>query len=841
MQANLTEFVEAFRQRGDETAYIYSRGYRKIRWSYSEVAEEACRFARELERRGIGKGEKALIWGENCAEWVVAFLGCILRGVIAVPMDRIAAPEFAARVLSQVAARICVCSKEQRVFTGITDTISFEELRQIISGNSGDPYPSMDLRPDDPVQIVFTSGTTADPKGVVITQKNILSNLAPIDSEIRKYLTYERIFHPLRFLNLLPLSHVFGQFLGMFIPRLLGATVIFQDTLNPTEIISTIKRDRVSVLIAVPRMLESLRDKIERDMEGAEKLEWFRSQYARAEGEHFVRRWWRFRHIHGQFGWKFWAFISGGATLDSSTEEFWARISFVVIQGYGLTETTSLVSVNHPFKLGRGSIGKVLPGREIKLSPTGEILVRGENIAQAYYRDREIERVQGEEGWFHTGDVGELDKDGNLYFKGRQKNVIVTPEGLNIFPEDLEAALKRQDGVRDCLVLGLAVEGNAEPCAVLLMEHQGLSPERIVRLANAGLADFQRVKRWVVWPEEDFPRTSTQKPRVSIIQDYVLARLANSSVTSAPSGSLEDLIQRVTGRPTGHLKPDSNLTTDLQLSSIDRVELISALEDRFQVDLNESKFTTATTVGELETMLRQPVTRRSDYHYPRWARGWLTSALRFIVYYLLSWPATAVMTRPRVLGGDQLTNLSGPLLIVCNHITQIDIGYILYSLPFRYRHKLAVAMLGEMLQAMQHPPAEMGFWKGIIERLSYYLVVALFNVFPLPQLTGFRRSFSYAGECADMGFSIIVFPEGRRTADGKLSPFQTGVGILARKLDLPVVPVRIDGLFELKLRGRKFARPGTVRVTIGAPIRFGADEDPEVIARDLERRVRELS
>jgi long-chain acyl-CoA synthetase len=361
-----------------------------------------------------------------------------------------------------------------------------------------------------------------------------------------------------------------------------------------------------------------------------------------------------------------------------------------------------------------------------------------------------------------------------------------------------------------------------------------------VKLANEGLADFQRIRRWYVWPEKDFPRTSTQKPRANAIRDYVLSQLANSSAPTAPSGSLEELIGRVTGRPASHLKPESNLATDLQLSSIDRVELLSALEDRFQVDLNESKFSSATTVGELEAMLKQPVTRRSDYQYPRWARGRLISALRFIVYYLFSWPATAVMTRPRVFGRENLQGLKGPLLIICNHITQIDIGYVLYSLPFRYRHRLAIAMLGEMLQSMQHPPAEMGFWRGCVERLSYFLVVALFNVFPLPQLTGFRRSFAYAGECADLGFSLVVFPEGRRTSDGRLAPFQAGVGLLARKLDLPVVPVRIDGLFELKQKRKKLARPGTVRVRIGAPVRFEPNIDPESIARDLERRIREL-
>ena len=230
-------------------------------------------------------------------------------------------------------------------------------------------------------QIIFTSGATAEPRGVAISHGNILANLEPLESAIQPYLKWERFVHPLRFLDLVPLSHVFGQFMGIWVPPLLGAAVVFQDSLNPSEIISTIKRERISVLITVPRVLEALQNKMERDLEVTDQLAKFRRNFDAAAHEKFLRRMWRFRRIHRQFGWKFWAVISGGATLDPGTELFWGRIGIAAIQGYGLTETTSLVSVNHPFQLGRGSIGKVLQGRQVKLDENGEILVRGENVA----------------------------------------------------------------------------------------------------------------------------------------------------------------------------------------------------------------------------------------------------------------------------------------------------------------------------------------------------------------------------------------------------------------------------------------------------------------------------
>ena len=298
------------------------------------------------------------------------------------------------------------------------------------------------------------------------------------------YLKYERLVHPVRFLSLLPLSHVFGQFLGIFLPQLMGGTVIFQPTLNPGDVIRAILHERVSVLVAVPRMLQSLKEKIERDLENDGRLQNFRKKFQDAQGKHFLRRWWIFRRVHRQLGWKFWAFVCGGAALDSVTEEFWGRLGYAVIQGYGLTETTSIISVNHPFRLGKGSIGKVLAGREIKLAPDGEILVRGNGVAEGYWTGTSPQAMVGKEGWYGTGDIGELDPQGNLYFKGRKKDVIVTPAGMNVYPEDLEAALRRQPEVKDCIVIALPRDGNAEPCAVLILRDDHTEAEAMVRRAN---------------------------------------------------------------------------------------------------------------------------------------------------------------------------------------------------------------------------------------------------------------------------------------------------------------------------------------------------------------------
>ncbi|MFZ0792547.1 MAG: AMP-binding protein, partial [Candidatus Korobacteraceae bacterium] len=583
-RTTILEYLDNFRKHSREVAYVHRRGYRTQRWTYGEVVANAHRFARELEARGIGQNDKVMIWGENCAEWIAVFFGCLLRGAIVVPVDKIAAPDFAQRIAQQVEAQLCVGSAQNQV-PGVPWLI-LETLCQEIAARSDSPVAPPELTRSDIVEIVFTSGTTAEPRGVVISHGNILANLEPLEREIGNYRHYERVFHPLRFLNLLPLSHVFGQFLGIFLPQLLAATVIFQDTLNPSEVLQVVKKERVSVVVAVPRLLESLKDKLERDMEAAGRLEWFRRELVAAKDEHFVKRWWRFRKIHSRLGWKFWAFISGGAALDAQTEEFWQRLSFVVIQGYGLTETTSLISLNHPFRTGKRSIGKVLEGREIKLDESGEILVRGANVAAGYWQGRELKPVVSEGGWFRTGDIGELDAGGNLYFKGRKKNVIVTREGMNVYPDDLEAALRQQAEVRDCVVVGLEQNGNSEACAVLVL-HNSSDAQEVVKRANQHLADYQQMRRWLVWPDEDFPRTPTQKPKTGVIQAAVQQHFASGDGDAGASQSaLGDLIARITGRKRGPLTPDAELEGDLNLNSMDRVELMSALEDRYQVDLN---------------------------------------------------------------------------------------------------------------------------------------------------------------------------------------------------------------------------------------------------------------
>ena len=867
-RSNLLSLFEDFARFHGDIAIVHQRGYRREAWTYEKLANSAVSRALQLKLAGVRTNDRVLLWGPNSAQWVASFWGCLARGAIVVPLDDSATPEFASRVVADAGIKFAIASNAKAPLSPAIRTLSLEDFPVTptkvdpppAQGNATcSPHNTTSTLSDEPItidhvaQILFTSGTTSEPRGVVLTHGNFLANLEPVEQGIDEYRKYERWFHPLRFVSVVPLSHVFGQFMTLFVPPLLGATVVFENSTGPTEILRTIARERATALVAVPRMLDGLRSALEREIDSRGWWKWFNSSYSAAKGEPFLRRVWRFRRLHSHLGWKYWALISGGAALSSETEEFFKRIGYAVVQGYGMTETASLISLNHPFRAAEGSVGKILPNREFRLAEDGEILVRGENVSAGYWEKGALRQPGPEDdGWLHTGDLGELDAQGNLRFRGRKKNVIVTPAGLNIYPEDLEAALRKQPAVRDAVVIPMQIGANAEPCAVLLFSSAVIPPalseaegnevrdpsalpihsivQSAIDAANASLAEYQRICRWLLWPEPDFPRTPTGKPRLAVIASRAAGLL------HAPATSASDSFTSFTS--------STSFPSSLKdLSSLDRVELLSTLEHRYNAELNETQFSNAQSFAEIQQLLAQPAARRSDYVYPRWTQRAPFRFFRLFIYYALTWPATLLLAHPRIRGRGHLANLKGPALFVANHTTRrADIGLIFYSLPARFRHRLATAMLGETLQAFRHPPREWFFAKRWLWQLGYFLVVSLFNVFPLPQLSGFRESFRFAGESVDRGYSLLVFPEGivndRDTSD--MVPFQPGIGLLTQNLNIPIVPLRLDGVWLMKRQHRRLAHLNELTVHIGAPVTFPPDTPAAEIASRLQSLVQSL-
>ena len=804
------------------------RGNRRYATTYGELAELAGRFAAELERRGVAAGERVVVWGENSAEWIGVFFGCVLRGVIAVPLDAAGSAEFANRVVRDVSPKLVVGDR------GLVDLVEgdlprfcFSELKEVLPAEALFAV-SDGVTGSAAFQIIFTSGTTAEPKGIVFTHRNVLASLQPIEDEIQKYLKYERWVHPLRFLHSVPLSHAFGQFMGLWTPVLLAAEVHFGEHLEPSRMVELIRRERVSVLVAVPRVLQLLR---------AHLLGRFGALAAEVEGAKGLsvwRRWWIFRRVHRALGWKFWAVISGGATLPSDLEDFWGRLGFALIQGYGMTETTALVTLNHPFHIGRGTIGKALPGREVKISEDGEILVRGEMLAGATWQGGAMRVREGE--WLATGDLAAKEESGELRFLGRKGDVIVTGAGMNVHPADLETEMMRQVGVRGCVVVPCEMKGGSEAVAVVVFAGSDAELDAAVRVANRGLAEYQQIRRVLRWPEVEFPYTSTGKLLRRSVAEWACGVVAGRSGDAVGGDGLMRMIAEITGEGVSG-GDGARLSEDLHLDRLGRVQLQSVLEQRWGFELEDDAVAGVGTVGELRAMLGAeaasvPVVLEEDV-YPRWPWSWVVRWVRVVFIEGVMRPLVWLLGAPRVVRGAALPD--GPVLVIANHVTAYDGALVMYVLPGRLRRWMASAMSGEMLGDLRRGRNQGNAVVNLLAPAGYWLVTALFNVFPLPRLRGFQRSFAHAGEAMDRGYSVLIFPEGTRSRDGRMHGFRAGIGLLALQSGVPVVPVALIGLGA----GRWF-RSGQLEVRVGEVVRVAEGMEAAEVTAMLEEPVRRL-
>jgi long-chain acyl-CoA synthetase len=898
MRPHLATLLDDLRCFGREKAIIRHTGNRRRATSYEEMASLAGRFATLLANRNIRSGDRVMLWAENSAEWIAAFYGCMLRGVIAVPLDAYGSPDFAARVAFDVLPSLVVGDPQLLLaLQGDWPRLSFDDWPAALPTEEAGPIPT--LSHDTPLQILFTSGTTGDAKGIVHTHGNILASIEPIELQAQPYLRYARLVRPLRFLHTLPLSHVFGQTMGLWIPPIFSAEVHFESRLTAPRLIETIRCERISVFAGVPRVLAMLKSYLEANHPN------LAGRMTTAHSLSAFKRWWRFRDIHATFGFKFWAFITGGGALPASTEQFWNSLGFVLVQGYGMTETAALITLNHPFRVARGTMGKPLPGREIKLQPDGEVLVRGSMISPATWTGGALHPRTSE--WLATGDLAEARPTGELRFIGRKSETIVTSSGVNLHPEDLEAAFEQEPEVAACAVVPIDGPFGPEPCAVLALRG---APDRaiaVLQRANTRLAEFQSIRRWALWPAPDLPRTSTGKVKRTAITAWLGNRKPEAGRVALAAGTdwLLALITRLAGEdlPDHHAATTPNhdlrLSEDLRLDSLGRVQLLEGLEEKLGVPINEEQYAKTQTLGELRQLVAgpcstgvsgarpilqseatpsvgvsiltltdkqasetphrpepeiqlettsQPIAVRprsaaaTRFLYPHWPWllpfRWLRTA--FVEYVLR--PLVWLLAAPRI-ARTPLSQMLWPnesMLIIANHVTAYDVPLLLVALPRVIRTRTAVAMSGEMLEDLRHARNQHPRWLNPLGPPVWLLLTVLFNVFPLPRQRDFQRSFAHAGEALDNGFHVIVFPEGTRSPNGTLANFRPGIGLLVKQSFAAVLPMALHGLGELKTRQRTWFRSGTLTVGVGKPLHFAANQPEAGITTHLHAEVAKL-
>jgi len=817
----------------DRPAIYFKSAFRTFTFSYSQIHDRCLRVANYLSQKGIKKGDRILIWSYNGQEYASILLGCAVSGTVAVPIDFSSKADFVSLIADKVGAKHLFHSKRRPFPSQKLSHIHVEDLDRELSKVTV-TQTDFGVSNDDIFEIVYTSGTTSEPKGVIITNKNIVSNIR-----------HCREIWPLEdrhtFLSVLPMSHMFEQVAGFFYPLRFGCGITYLYSRKSSTIIEALQQERVTMMVTVPIFLHALRENILREVraQGKERL-FSRMMSAAKHLPQPVRRL-LFHKIHQKFGGRLEMFITGGSALDPDLEAWWAGLGFDIFQGYGLTEASPVVTWNTPSHRKHGSVGRSLPHQEIKIGPDNEIWIRGDNVTASYYDNIQETRERFEDGWYKTGDIGELDDDGFLYIRGRKKNMIKSASGLNVYPEDIEVELNKMPGVRESCVIGVEESDDVRIRAVLLLERGREWSAEIVRTiidsVNCRLQPHQQVQGYSIWPHEDFPRTNTLKIKRGPIVDEIQKGKSSAGLIPASSGDrIVDLLANLAKVDVQTIKPSSTLVTDLGLDSLARVELAMLLEEEFNVEIDESAIAPQTTVSQVREIIAARQKETLYYDFPRWAVTLPVRAFR-VLLRAFAFRIPSLFSWTQVRGRDNLKDVKTPVIFIANHVSHYDTVYIVRALPWCLR-KLAIAAAADLIYEMK---PECPWGTKLLVRLRRFWVSLLMNAFPFSREAHVKKSFEYMGQLIDCGWNVLLFPEGKLTTSGEMDRFKAGIGLLSQAMQVPVVPIRLDGLYSIvdyqHWTPRRFGR---VRVTFGKPIHVDELADPGELASEFENAIRRL-
>ncbi len=823
----LIDLLESFPRHGKRVAMIHRTGVRRFITTYEELYQGALRCASLLEQQGVGPGDRVLLWGANSPAWVIAFWGILARGGVAVPVDFTSGRERAETIASLTSSTLAFQGEAKgEGLAAAPVTIFLEELLFRLPSHhpSATPFPAT---PATLAQLVYTSGTTGNPKGVMLSHGNLAANLRQVNEHIPV------VGPQYVFLSVLPLSHMFEQIGGLLVPLSRGGCIVHLRTIKPSALMEAFREEDIRAMILVPRLLLMLKSSLERKLaaHGLERL--FARIRTATAGLPLPLRRLLFYPIHRSFGKKFTLFVSGGAPLDAGLARFWGGMGFRVLEGYGLTECSPVLTAATFTRQLPGAVGLPLPGVEIRLVG-GEIQARGPNIFGGYFQNPAATREAfTSDGWFHTGDRGELLPDGWLRIKGRSKELIVTGAGVNVYPDEIEALLAGLPGVREACVIGLNREEGETVHAVIIPDDSGRRVDEIMAEANLKLDPLHAITGISLWREGEFPKTTTLKVQKFKVRELLKATKEGDG--GSTTDRLTGLVARITGSPVHAVREESLLVADLGLTSIARLELVTALEQEFRLDLEETLIGPRSRLGDLRELIR----KRGPIPPPRHRfRFWTNSApvrtLRRLCDLCLNAPLLRLFVTLEVRGRETLAELDGPLFFIANHLSYLDQPAVMFALPPSRRYRTATAAWAEFFFRNFRNP-----WQRAWKRFTYDYGTLALNLFPLPQDSGFRPTVAFMGKLADAGISILLFPEGERSSSGKMLPFRPGMGLMARELGIPVIPVGIRGMETVLPRGSAFPRRGKVTVTFGPPLRF-TSESPEEIIRRTEEAVGRL-
>jgi long-chain acyl-CoA synthetase len=817
---------------GERPALLIKPGFRTRIWSHRDLAQLAPRVAGILTAQGLERGDRVLIWAVNRPEWALAFFGAVFAGIVLVPVDVRSQPDFVAKIARRTRAKMVLASTQTKTLgEGLGLPVVLIEALPDLAREAA-PLPEREIAASDLVEVVFTSGTTGEPKGAMLTHANLMANAAAL-RQVFPFQADERL------LSILPLSHMFEQTCGLIAPFLAGASIVYPISRQPAVLMRTFREYRVTMLLIVPAGLKLLDGAIGRKVDAAGKRASFERLHRIAR--HLPRALKRllFRPVLSQFGGRFRTLAVGAAALEEDLANRWTDMGFDVLQGYGATELSPAVSFTRPSRNRIGTVGEAVPGVEIRIAADGEVLVRGASVFAGYWEDPEATAAAIDaEGFYHTGDIGALDADGFLTLRGRKKDMLAMPDGTKVYPEDIEAVLLHDERLRDAAVVGYQPpRGELRVQAVLLIDDPSKADE-VVRDANEHLGAHQQIRGVTIWPDEDFPRTPTLKVKKRLLLDRLVAlehgagaeaihtNGATPPAIANPTG-VAGIVASVANLPAASVHPDSRLSSDLNMDSLTRIELLGVIEEEMGTYIDDADLDPEATVAQLSAMVEAAKDEKHDSGIFGWPLNPAVRALGIGFQALFMLPWFFLIYRVRVTGRERLAGLRGPALFTPNHCLHNDVGIILTRFPLGWRWHLAVAAAADDI--FGNPIRGLG--SAIIG-----------NAFPLAREGAIRRSLELLGARLDRGFSILIFPEGKLTVGGPTQPFKSGTGLIAVEGATPVVPMKlkVNRMSRLDASDPRLPWRGEVELVFGDPIHFAWDANYDTATDRLEEAVAAL-